>query len=75
MNREEPTIRTQFLAITASLIAVVCLAACQPPETSVESSEPVSGTAPANDVELYYQIQGEGTPLILLHGGLGHSGH
>jgi pimeloyl-ACP methyl ester carboxylesterase len=75
MNREEPIIRTQFLAITASLIAVVCVAACQPSETSFESSEPVSGTAPANGVDLYYQIYGEGTPLILLHGGLGHSGH
>ncbi len=75
MNREEPIIRTQFLAITASLIAVVCLAACQPPETPVKSSEPASGTAPTNDVELYYEIHGEGTPLILLHGGLGHSGH
>jgi pimeloyl-ACP methyl ester carboxylesterase len=31
--------------------------------------------APVNDVELYYEIHGNGTPLILLHGGLGHSGH
>jgi pimeloyl-ACP methyl ester carboxylesterase len=31
--------------------------------------------APVNDVELFYQIRGEGMPLILLHGGLGHSGH
>ena len=75
MNREELVIHTQFLAITASLIAMVCLAACQPPETPVESLEPVSGMAPANDVELYYQIHGEGTPLVLLHGGLGHGGH
>jgi len=75
MSREKSIIRTQFLAVTTSLTAMVCLAACQPPETPVESSEPVSGMAPANDVELYYQIHGEGPPLILLHGGLGHSGH
>jgi len=75
MNRQEPITRTQSLLISTSLIAMFCVAACQPPETSVESSEPVSGMAPANDVELYYQIHGEGTPLILLHGGLGHSGH
>ena len=31
--------------------------------------------APVNDAELYYQIHGEGAPLILLHGGLGHSGN
>ena len=75
MNREKPIIRAKSLVILASLIAMFYVAACQPPETPVESSEPVSGTAHINDVELYYQIHGEGTPLILLHGGLGHSGH
>lgn len=75
MNREEPIIRTQSLVILASLIAMFCVAACQPSDTPVESNEPVSGMAPVNDVELYYEIHGNGTPLILLHGGLGHSGH
>jgi pimeloyl-ACP methyl ester carboxylesterase len=75
MSREGPTVGTQFLVITALLPALVCLAACQPTETSVESSETVNGTATVNDVELYYQIHGDGTPLVLLHGGLGHSGH
>ncbi len=75
MNREEPIIRTRTFVISASLIAMLCLAACQPPQTPVQSNEPTSGMAPVNDVELYYQIHGEGTPLILLHGGLGHSGH
>lgn len=75
MSRQKTTVHTRFLMITALLIALIGLASCQPPETSVESSKPVSGMAPVNDVELYYQIHGEGTPLILLHGGLGHSGH
>ena len=75
MNRQEPTIRAKSLVTTVSLIAVVCLVACHPPESPAKSIEPVSGTAPANDVELYYEIHGDGTPLILLHGGLGHSGH
>lgn len=75
MNREEPIIRTQSLVIFASLIAIFCVAACQPSDTPVESNEPVSGMAPVNDVELYYEIHANGTPLILLHGGLGHSGH
>jgi pimeloyl-ACP methyl ester carboxylesterase len=75
MNREEPIIRTQSLVTLASLIAMFCVAACQPSDTPVESNEPVSGMAPVNDVELYYEIHGNGTPLILLHGGLGHSGH
>ena len=75
MSREKPIIRTQSLVILASLIVMFCVAACQPSDTPVESNEPVSGMAPINDVELYYEIHGNGTPLILLHGGLGHSGH
>ncbi|MGE0116563.1 MAG: alpha/beta fold hydrolase [Dongiaceae bacterium] len=29
--------------------------------------------APVNDIEMYYAVYGAGEPLILLHGGLGHS--
>ena len=36
-----------------------------------EASE--SGSAPVNGIEMYYAIYGSGEPLILLHGGLGHS--
>src|SRR4030095_1825318 len=28
-------------------------------------------TAPVNDIEMYYEIRGEGDPLVLLHGGAG----
>ena len=30
-----------------------------------------SGYAPVNGVEIYYQVYGEGEPLVLLHGGFG----
>ncbi len=30
-------------------------------------------TAPINGVDIYYTVQGEGPPLILIHGGLGNS--
>ncbi|MBZ0275035.1 MAG: alpha/beta hydrolase [Anaerolineae bacterium] len=30
-----------------------------------------SGYAPVNGLEMYYEVYGEGTPLILIHGGLG----
>jgi len=75
MNREKPSIPAQFLVATVLILAAVCFTACQPPEPSVESTEPVSGMASVNDVELYYEIHGEGTALLLMHGGLGHSGH
>jgi pimeloyl-ACP methyl ester carboxylesterase len=34
-------------------------------------TEPLSGYASVNGLQLYYQIHGSGEPLILLHGGLG----
>ena len=32
---------------------------------------PTTGFAPVSDIQMYYEIHGDGTPLILLHGGLG----
>ena len=29
-----------------------------------------SGYAPVNGVEIYYEVHGQGTPIVLLHGGL-----
>ena len=75
MNREDPAVRTRLHIVMALMVAAVCVTACQPPEPSVQSTGPVSGMAPVNDIELFYEIHGEGTPLVLLHGGLGHSGH
>ena len=75
MVREDLAVRIRFLKGMALIISAVGLASCQPPEPSVDSTDPVSGIASVNNVELYYEIHGEGTPLILLHGGLGHSGN
>src|SRR5262245_33143381 len=38
------------------------------PATSVQSKK---GTLPANGLDYYYEIHGQGEPLLLLHGGLG----
>ena len=35
------------------------------------TARPKSGYAPVNGIELYYEIHGEGKPLVLLHGGFG----
>jgi pimeloyl-ACP methyl ester carboxylesterase len=32
-----------------------------------------TGTAPVNDIQMYYAIYGQGQPVILLHGGLANS--
>jgi pimeloyl-ACP methyl ester carboxylesterase len=38
-----------------------------------EKNEVVGKTASVNGIELYYEIQGAGRPLVLLHGGVGAS--
>jgi pimeloyl-ACP methyl ester carboxylesterase len=37
----------------------------------METPAPLGHTAPVNDIEMYYEIRGEGEPLVLLHGGGG----
>ena len=32
-----------------------------------------SGMAPVNDIQMYYAVYGEGEPVLLIHGGLGHA--
>ncbi|CAN5895518.1 hypothetical protein BH20GEM1_BH20GEM1_06830 [soil metagenome] len=43
----------------------------QPATMPVAGAAPATGMAPVNDIEMYYEIHGNGPPLILLHGGLG----
>ena len=43
-----------------------------PPEPPMPKAD-VSGSAPVNDIKMYYAIYGQGDPLIVLHGGLAHS--
>lgn len=38
------------------------------------TTQPQTGYAPVNGLELYYEVHGAGDPLVLLHGGLGFTG-
>ena len=46
-------------------VAAIALAATFGPALS---AEPVTGHAPINGLDMYYEIHGEGEPLVLLHG-------
>jgi pimeloyl-ACP methyl ester carboxylesterase len=55
------------------LIAMIATAAAlvAPLQASAEEKDMKSGYVEANGVNYYYEIHGEGEPLLLLHGGLG----
>lgn len=68
--------------MTAALVATAAAAApasihaqgenaAMQTETTATSAPARSGYVPANGVRYYYEIYGEGEPLLLLHGGLG----
>lgn len=48
------------------LIATVMTTASQSTAQSIKPSE--SGYAPVNGIDVYYEVYGEGSPIILLHG-------
>ena len=43
------------------------------PEPPAMPAAAQSGMAPVNDIEMYYAVYGEGDPVLLIHGGLGHA--
>ncbi|MEZ4658189.1 MAG: alpha/beta hydrolase [Caldilineaceae bacterium] len=73
---------TRSVFILVSLVFAIVLTACQPlqpvaPDSATsdldENGTAESGIAEINGIQIYYEIHGEGEPLILLHGGLGNS--
>ena len=42
------------------------------PEPPAMPAPAESGMAPVNDIEMHYAVYGEGEPVLLIHGGLGH---
>lgn len=56
-----------FLQKTIAIIIILCM-------HSFAYSQPVKkGYAPVNGLKMYYEIYGEGKPLVLLHGAWTHS--
>ena len=48
------------------LVAIMMLAASQANAQQIKPSS--SGYAPANGIKVYYEVYGEGRPIILIHG-------
>lgn len=68
--------RRAFLAATAATFLMPAALRAQDnsqpdEETEMDTKAMTAGTAPVNGLELYYEIHGNGRPLILLHGGVG----
>jgi pimeloyl-ACP methyl ester carboxylesterase len=58
--------RSAFIALLASAATMLAV-----PASAVETPEKKTGYVEANGVNYYYEIHGQGEPLLLLHGGLG----
>ncbi len=65
-------LKTTLIAILATAAAALAGPANAAEATTMQAPLPnKSGHVPANGVNYYYAIYGEGEPLLLLHGGLG----
>ena len=77
----QPNIFTESLAVNkiiTPILGAAMLLGCtnsktKPMTASLKSpeakQESISGYAPVNGLKMYYEIHGEGTPLVLVHGG------
>jgi pimeloyl-ACP methyl ester carboxylesterase len=75
MNRNRTVCWSQLVAAFLLMVVAVFLTGFQPRESEYAQTASITGTAHVNGVDLYFEVYGDGEPLILLHGGLGHSGH
>jgi pimeloyl-ACP methyl ester carboxylesterase len=70
---ESPMLKTLLIATFAAAVAVAAPANAEEatPTMDAQITPKKTGHVPANGVNYYYAIYGEGEPLLLLHGGLG----
>lgn len=70
MSKLMRTIRAGALALAAATAAAPVVAqAAQPAAAAVQPAK--SGYVEAGGIRYYYEVRGEGPPMLLLHGGLG----
>lgn len=65
---------TAFLAILVTAVAAPAVVCAQQPgaaQTAATATAIKTGFVPANGLRYYYEVHGQGEPLLLLHGGLG----
>ena len=67
------TFLAAFLAAGASLLVAVGTATAEEGDAAMTNAAPAkkSGHIEVNGIDYYYEIRGDGEPLLLLHGGLG----
>jgi pimeloyl-ACP methyl ester carboxylesterase len=63
--------RRRFLTLAAIAATLLALPAFAEGDTKMPALK--TGFAPINGLQMYYEIRGEGAPLLMLHGGIGAS--
>lgn len=78
-SRLDVTMNTTRSLVLVLLPSALLFSCSKPDSAPATIPDPVtlvtSGYAEINSVKLYYEVTGEGEPLLLLHGGLGGSDH
>jgi pimeloyl-ACP methyl ester carboxylesterase len=62
-----------LLSLLVLMVLFPVVAGCKPITAPTPEATAITDTAKVNGIDLYYRIEGDGPPLLLLHGGLANS--